>query len=125
MNNIYRTNNGLLASFRKIISIFCMIILCVGCHDDKPEDWSEIVNLYISAETGNYKPLGAEKVLEGMKIREKLTEDWEIVHFKTIEGFSYEKGYSYTLKVEKIHLGNPPADGLDIRYKLIEILSKE
>lgn len=102
-----------------------MITLCIGCHDDKPKDWSEIITLYVSAETGDYKPWGADEVLEGMKIRERQTESWNVVHFKAIEGFSYEKGYAYTLKVEKTHLGNPPADDSDTRYKLIEILSKE
>ncbi len=125
MNHFCKVDNSIPASYQKIIYILCMITLCIGCQEDKPKDWSEIVILYVSAETGTYNPWGIDEVLEGMKIRESQTDTWNVVHFKTIEGFSYEKGYSYSLKVEKTHLVNPPADGSNIRYKLIEILSKE
>lgn len=104
-----------------------MIMLLTSClnNDDKPKDWSETVTVYVSAETGEYTPWGSEKTFEGMKIRETDTVDWDVVHFKTIDGFSYEKGHTYTLKVKKTHLENPPADGSNIKYQLIKILSKE
>lgn len=106
--------------------ILCTLVSLYGClDDDTKQDWSEIVNLYVSSETGEYRPFGSENTLEGMKIKEKENESWAVIHFQSITGFTYEKGYNYLLKVEKIHLGNPPADGSDIDYKLIEILSKE
>jgi len=97
---------------------------CLSDEEDKPV-WSEVVNLYISAETGEYTPWDSDKEFEGMKIRENESEDWQVVHFESVEGFTYEKGYKYYLKTEKIHLGKPLQDASDIKYKLIDILSKE
>ncbi|MCD7927044.1 MAG: DUF4377 domain-containing protein [Bacteroides sp.] len=45
--------------------------------------------------------------------------------FSGINGFEYEKGYEYNLLVEKITLSNPPADASNLKYRLIEVLSKE
>ena len=50
--------------------------------------------------------------------------DWNIF-YDDIEGFKYQLGYLYTLKVEKENIENPPADGGSIRYKLIKEISKE
>lgn len=119
--NAYRT--------LKLLSIIALGLLFISCsNDNDKKDWSEVVNLYVSSETGEYTPWWWEDFyvkLEGMKIRENESEDWQVVHFETIEGFTFEKGYRYYLKTEKIHLANPPQDGSNIRYKLIEVLSKE
>ncbi|MDY7394838.1 DUF4377 domain-containing protein [Aureibaculum sp. 2210JD6-5] len=49
--------------------------------------------------------------------------DWNLFYGE-IEGFNYELGYLYSLKIKKETLENPPADGSSIRYKLIEEVSK-
>lgn len=107
----------------------CLIATCLSClEDDKNEDWSEVVNLYVSSETGAYYPLeypNEAEPLEGIKIKENIESEWIVIHINGIEGFTYKKGFEYYLKVEKIHLGNPPADSMDIKYKLIEIISKK
>lgn len=41
-----------------------------------------------------------------------------------IEGFEWERGYEYRLRVRKTVLGLPPADGTDTIYKLLSIISK-
>ncbi len=46
-------------------------------------------------------------------------------YYDTIEGFRFEKGYLKKLKVKTIPIGNPPADGSSIRYKLIKELEKK
>jgi hypothetical protein len=43
----------------------------------------------------------------------------------SIEGFVYEEGYRYYLKVLKIHFSNPSMDGPNYKYKLIEIMDKK
>lgn len=50
--------------------------------------------------------------------------DWSYLYDK-IEGFDYEKGYIYDLKVRKINIENPPADGSTIKYVLVNVRSKE
>lgn len=111
------------------LALLC-IGICPGClgFEDEPKDWSEVVNLYVSSETGDYRSFEypAElPPLEGMKIRENINSEWTVIHINGIEGFVYEKGFEYYLKVEKIHIANPPMDASDIKYKLIEVISKK
>ena len=41
-----------------------------------------------------------------------------------IEGFNYETGFEYVLKVRIYDIENPPADGSSKRYVLVKIISK-
>jgi len=46
--------------------------------------------------------------------------------YDQIEGFDFEEGYKYELKVEKIEKDEPiPADANKYRYLLVEVVSKE
>lgn len=45
-------------------------------------------------------------------------------HYFGIEGFSYEEGYEYTLKVKQRRIRNPKADGPSIRYILMKVVEK-
>ncbi len=42
-----------------------------------------------------------------------------------IEGFNFEWGYTYILKIRETELRNPPEDGSSSNYKLIKELSKK
>ena len=54
------------------------------------------------------------------------TENWEYFYYvDSIEGFTYEPGYVYSLIVKKTEIENPPADGSSIRYELVRVVSKE
>ena len=120
----------LLTTFLQI-ALIVTIALCSSCLDfldnREPKDWSESVKVYVASETGVYFSSwwGLDNPAEGMKIKEEKMDYWYTVHFETIEDFTYERGYEYILKVKKTHLANPPADGSSVRYRLIEILSKE
>lgn len=107
----------------KILLLSFLTFFFPGCNNDETKDWSEIVNLQVSSETGEYLPFEhapEAEVLEGMKIKDEKENYWKVVHLNSIEGFSYEKGYEYTLTVEKTHLANPPADDSSIKYKRLE-----
>ena len=41
-----------------------------------------------------------------------------------LDGFDFEWGYIYDLKVKETHLASPPEDGSSYRYELIEVISK-
>ncbi|MEK6846721.1 MAG: DUF4377 domain-containing protein [Nanoarchaeota archaeon] len=48
--------------------------------------------------------------------------------YDNIEGFNYEEGYNYLIKVKRIQIYTPetaPADASLYKYELIEILSKQ
>lgn len=44
--------------------------------------------------------------------------------YSSIEGFTYEAGYLYRLRIRKETLENVPADASSIRYVLVEVLEK-
>lgn len=63
--------------------------------------------------------------IPGMKIKEENSKEWQNEPQSAIDGFTFEPGYFYTLKVKKTILANPPADSGNVRYQLIEVLKKE
>jgi heat shock protein HslJ len=50
-------------------------------------------------------------------------DEWQLF-YDQIEGFDYLEGYTYTLKVERYQVENPPADGSSLRYVLVEVVDK-
>ncbi|MEN4761123.1 MULTISPECIES: DUF4377 domain-containing protein [unclassified Chryseobacterium] len=55
----------------------------------------------------------------------KETPNGEWTNFYTnIDGFTYEPGYEYVLKVKTEKIANPPADGSSIKYTLVKQVSK-
>ena len=49
-----------------------------------------------------------------MFVKEGDVQEWNLFYSR-IEGFEYEEGYEYVLKVKKTTLENPPADSSSIR----------
>ncbi len=45
--------------------------------------------------------------------------------FDPIDGFAHEAGYRYLVRVERLVVARPPADGSSFRYRLLEVLRKE
>lgn len=58
-----------------------------------------------------------------MQVKEDPAGEY-LLFYSNIEGFSFEAGYEYELKVSVEKIPNPPADGSSLRYKLIEVVSK-
>lgn len=65
-----------------------------------------------------------EGPMKCMQVRESEKGEWELFYGR-IEGFTYEEGNKYQLRVEVRENPNPPAGGSSLRYRLVEILSKE
>jgi len=58
-----------------------------------------------------------------LQVRESPQEPW--VHFSSeIEGFRFEPGYAYVLRVFRLPVANPPADGSSHRWILLQVESK-
>lgn len=109
------------------LSILCiaLVVLSVGCtKDEEKKDWSEEIYLLVSHQSVDYYPFGSEKPIKGINTKEEKSNVWISLAENGIEDFSYEEGYEYTLKVLKIHLGNPPMDTSNFRYKLVTIISR-
>lgn len=58
-----------------------------------------------------------------LQVRESPDAPWRNF-FGRIEGFEYEEGNAYELRVEVTPVPSPPADAPNQRYRLIEIVSK-
>jgi hypothetical protein len=65
----------------------------------------------------------AEGPRECLQVRSSESEQWRNL-FASIEGFDYEPGYGYELRVEVTPIANPPADAASLKYKLKEVVSK-
>lgn len=109
-------------------SLFYALIYLTGfsaCSKDEVKDKVEIIKLYVFEQTGTYQPWGAPAPVEYILVKEKIESEYYPFGLSEITGFVYEKGYEYVLSVEKTTLADPPADTGNIKYKLIEVLSRE
>ena len=114
---------------RKLFHFTILLLLSaiyISCDKELTEDWNEVINLYVDAELGEYRPWGHPtdaEPLDGLKIKESKDADWEIIPMDGIDGFTHSLGWEFYLEVEKVHLVNPPADAFNISYTLIRIIS--
>lgn len=58
-----------------------------------------------------------------MQVRDDSNQEWTYF-YSNIQGFNYEPGYRYKLKVKVENVENPPADASSKRYILISIDKK-
>lgn len=103
-------------------------LLMTGClGDDEPKDTVREVLMTVSAETGVTYPLfddNKEHPIECMLVMTQSNPGvWQPMMFGEIEGFTYERGHEYYLRVKEVILANPPADASNRIYSLIAILS--
>lgn len=103
------------------------MFLFSGCirFDDDPKDVVEEISMSISSETGEMYPLfgGINHPIECMLVMsEDYPGEWIKLGFNSIEGFTYERGHEYELRVIRTILANPPMDASDRTYSLKSIL---
>lgn len=111
---------------KEILGIM-LLFLCISCFmscDKDDDNVGEIVVISISPElvwvssTSSIPAhLAMECTIEENNKKLHIAED-------QIEGFEYNKGYEYKLKVRITPLENPATDGSTDRYELIEIISQ-
>jgi heat shock protein HslJ len=76
--------------------------------------------LYVGSELVDCEGEGPQKC---MLIKESLDGEYQLF-YSQIEGFEFEPGYEYELKVRVEDVENPPAGGSSLKYTLIEEVSK-
>ena len=108
------------------MSLACLTMTaCID--DDEPKDKVKAISMEVAPETGVTYPWGDDKQehpIECMLV--KLPDNpatWQPMMFGEIEGFTYERGHAYYLRVRQTTLANPPADASCYTYSLIKILS--
>lgn len=113
--------NRLLIPFLFIASLFT-----TACSDDEPKDSVKEIAMSVSPETGVMYALFDDKREHPIECMLVMTEDepGQLQHlaFGAIEGFTYERGHEYELRVKRTLLANPPMDASDRTYSLVRIL---
>lgn len=107
---------------KKALVSLALLATIWSCEEAQPEGKANMrVNHFTQTCQGPFEG-NCLLVQEGADIR---SDNWSLFYFEnSIEGFAYEAGYIYDLRVEKTHIPNPPQDASSIEYKLIEILKK-
>ena len=109
-----------------LVLAIAVVVASCSVDDGEQGDVVKVISMSVSENTGITYDLfdtNAEFPIECMLVKEEGGDgQWKSLVFGAIEGFTYEKGHAYELKVRKTILANPPADGSNCRYKLIEIL---
>lgn len=103
---------------------FLASICIVSCIDNKDVDWSEEKIVEISPEVVPVNIFGDPGIVDGILVKVEGDNQWQAYPINFIEGFDFEPGYFYVLKVKITHLANPPQDWYNVEYKLIELISK-
>jgi hypothetical protein len=58
-----------------------------------------------------------------LQVREQPTAQWQLF-YDGIDGFVYEPGYRYLLRVAERRVPDPPADGSSLAYRLLFVISR-
>ncbi len=113
----------MMAKYIKTALLVLISIIGTSCDKDELADKVETITMYVSAETGTYTPWGSETPIECMLVKEDGKSEYSNLAFGGIKGFDYVHGHEYELEVRKTTLANPPADGSNITYELLRIIS--
>lgn len=97
-----------------------------ACSDDEPKDKTKDIIMSVSEEPGVMYDIFDDEGKYPMICLRVMDEDfpgeWRNLPMTAIEGFEYEIGHMYTLKVRRTILANPPADASSYTYRLIAVL---
>lgn len=105
--------------------IACLFFV-TACSDDEPKDKTKDIIMSVSEEPGVMYDIFDDDGKYPMICLRVMDEDfpgeWRNLPMTAIEGFEYEIGHMYTLKVRRTILANPPADASSYTYRLIAVL---
>lgn len=87
----------------------------VSCGDKDTE------RIIVASGQGDCEGVSPQRCLLVKKVNTNKWEYW----YGGIEGFDYEPGYEYVLRVKREKVENPAADQSDVKLILVEQLGKE
>ena len=105
--------------------IACLFFV-TACSGDEPKDKTKDIIMSVSEEPGVMYDIFDDEGKYPMICLRVMDDDfpgeWRNLPMTAIEGFEYEIGHMYTLKVRRTILANPPADASSYTYRLIAVL---
>lgn len=103
---------------RYILTLLLAACVCTAC--DKDDEY-EIREWTVASQLGIAH--GASTLQPVLLVKANDDTSWRAV-YQGIEGFDFEAGYEYRLRIKAEQLPDPPQDGSSIRYTLLEQISK-
>ncbi len=101
------------------LAIIALTASLIGCNNDS----NDIGNREIFIDHYKSECFGLALSL-CMRSRVNSDDDWSLF-YESIDGFDYEWGYVYKLRVNISNIENPPEDASSVKYTLVDMLSKE
>lgn len=105
--------------------LFIACLFMAACSDDEPKDKTKDIQMLVSEEPGvMFDLFDDEGKYPIMCLRvqdEDFPNGWRNLSISAIEGFEYQIGHRYTLRVRRTILANPPAGASSYTYKLLEV----
>jgi heat shock protein HslJ len=93
---------------------FLLILAC------SPRNEEQLKTIYIADRLEDCTGVAEQKC---MLIKDSPEGEWSYF-YDQIDGFDYEEGFEYQLRVEVHKVDNPPADASSVKYILKEVISK-
>lgn len=100
--------------------MLALLFLLAACGEPMPQDKPGQL-LYVAPYGTACIGVGA---MECLRVKEEGDANWQLF-YNHIEGFAYEEGFQYTLRVKVEEVASPPADGSSLRYTLLEVVEKK
>ena len=99
--------------------LLVLFALPLGCGLIEPD--SEVLTLFVGPE--RIECMGFMFPTTCLQVRFNPAENWEAFD-DPIEGFDFEPGFFYELRVRRISITDPPADASSYRWILLELVNK-
>jgi hypothetical protein len=103
-----------------VSSLFALTVLFASGCSVSTAPREDVLTLEVA---GSRVPCVGEAQMQCLQVRSSADAPWGLF-YESIEGFTWEPGYRYTLRVARRVVVDPPADGSSAAFRLLEILAK-
>lgn len=104
----------------RILGITLTLLVIAGCGHESDSNTHSSSDLYLN----HYKSeCGSFELALCVQSRVNVSDDWSFF-YDHIEGFEYEWGFTYRIKVKIEGIENPPEDSSSVKYTLLEIIER-
>ena len=97
--------------------VLCALLLACGLIEPDSEE----LTLFVGPE--RIECMGFMFPATCLQVRFNPAENWEAFD-DPIEGFDFEPGFFYELRVRRVSIADPPADASSYRWILLELVNK-
>jgi hypothetical protein len=103
------------------VTLLFALAACQPVRDTRTNSEPVEKTLYVGAELVDCVGVGP---MQCMLVKENPEDEYQLF-YSEIEGFTFEPGYTYELRVLVEPVANAPADASSLKYTLIEVVSQE